>query len=135
MKDKESNLPQDWFNIADKDLKRVEIMLNADDTVDAGVHLQQAIEKYLKGYLLSRGWKLERTHNLIKLLDYAVEYEPSFEDFRELCQKTTTYYIIERYPFFQTEDIAEEEEIQERLKKTIEFKDKILDYYSGQKND
>ncbi|MEO0124526.1 MAG: HEPN domain-containing protein [candidate division WOR-3 bacterium] len=38
---------------AEQDLKRVKIMLDADDYGDAGFHLQQAIEKYLKAYLLS----------------------------------------------------------------------------------
>ena len=52
MKNKESKLPQDWFSIGNKDLKRVEIMLNAGDITDAGVHLQQAIEKGLKNKIL-----------------------------------------------------------------------------------
>ncbi len=125
MKDKESSLPEDWFNIADKDLKRVEIMLKADDLIDAGVHLQQAVEKYLKGYLLSKGWELEKTHNLVKLIDYAVEYDPSFEEFREICQRATPYYIIDRYPFFIRSEIPEKE-IRKGLKKARELKNKII---------
>lgn len=125
MDNKESKLPWDWFQIAEKDLSRAEIMLGAKDLAAAGVFLQQSIEKYLKGYLLSKGWELKKTHNLIKLLNYAVKYDPSFEDFRELCQRATTYYTIDRYPFFISAEPTEEE-IKDRLIKTQELKTKIL---------
>ena len=96
---KESGYPADWLAKAQKDWDRVEPRLRDDDVEDAAFHLQQAVEKYLKGYLLSKGWKLERTHDLEKLLDTAVEYDPSFESFRSLCQEITGYYVGERYPF------------------------------------
>lgn len=127
---KESRLPDDWFNIADKDLKRVRIMLGAGDIEDAQVHLQQTIEKYLKGYLLSKGWELQKTHNLVKLIDYAVEYEPSFEDFRELSEKATGYYMIDRYPFFIANEVSEDE-IKKGIEKVEELKDKILRFIKG----
>lgn len=50
----ESVLLQDWIKAAKKDLNRVRIMLEAQDFGDAGFHLQQAVEKYLKAYLLSK---------------------------------------------------------------------------------
>jgi HEPN domain-containing protein len=34
--------------------------LDEDDHQDAAVHLQQALEKYLKAFLLANGWKLEK---------------------------------------------------------------------------
>lgn len=134
MENKESKLPEDWFQIAEKDLKRAEIMLGVKDLVAAGVFLQQSIEKYLKGYLLSKDWELEKTHNLIKLLNYAVKYDISFDDFRELCQRTTTYYSIERYPFFLKLDITEEE-ITDGFTKTKELKEKILKKWKEKKDE
>lgn len=131
MKENESKLPEDWFTIADRDLRRVEIMLSAADLADAGVHLQQAIEKYLKGYLLSRGWELERIHNLVKLIDYAVDFDPSFEDFRELCQRATAYYAVDRYPFFISAEPTEKE-VRDGLIKAEELKNKILKDYKGE---
>lgn len=125
MDNSESKLPLDWFQIADKDLKRAEIMLRAKDLAAAGVFIQQSIEKYLKGYLLSKGWELKKTHNLIRLLNHTVKYDFSFEDFRELCEKATTYYTIERYPFFLKFDVSEEE-IKNCLNKTKELKEKIM---------
>ena len=61
---RESLLSEDWFDKAAQDMRRVEILLAADDVEGAGFHLQQAAEKYLKGYLLGKGWALKRTHDL-----------------------------------------------------------------------
>jgi len=33
--------------------------------------LQESVERYLKGFLLSHGWQLERIHDLNRLLDLA----------------------------------------------------------------
>jgi HEPN domain-containing protein len=55
------------------------------------------LEKYLKGYLIGKGWALKRIHDLEDLLDYAVDYDKKLEAFRSLCQEVTEYYIEERY--------------------------------------
>ncbi|MEW6003544.1 MAG: HEPN domain-containing protein [Nitrospirota bacterium] len=96
---KESLYPPDWVKKAKKDLERVQKRLEDSDLEDAAFHLQQALEKYLKSYLLSRGWKLKRIHDLEELLDEATKHNPKFETFRKTCQKVTGYYLIDRYPF------------------------------------
>jgi len=98
MAHKESLDPSAWFGIGDKDLKRARLLLGADDLEGAGFNLQQAVEKYLKGYLLSRGWKLKRIHDLDVLVRYAIQYDPSFAGFKPSCQKITQYYFEDRYP-------------------------------------
>lgn len=98
MPPKDSLYPQDWFRIAAKDFKRAEHLLSIDDPEGAGYHLQQAVEKYLKGFLLSKGWKLKRIHDLEVLLNDALKYEVVLEQYRSLCQKISGYYIIDRYP-------------------------------------
>ena len=66
---KESRLPDDWFEKARKDLRRVEVLLADDDVEGAGFHLQQAAEKYLKGYLLDKGWPFKRIHDVALILE------------------------------------------------------------------
>jgi len=98
MPPKESLYPRDWFRIAEKDFKRAEQLLKLDDAEGAGYNLQQAVEKYPKGFLLSKGWKLKRVHDLEVLLNDALQYEPTLEEFRGVCQKITDYFLLDRYP-------------------------------------
>jgi HEPN domain-containing protein len=120
MKNKESLLPKDWFHKGDLDMRRSGILLENDDPEGAAFHLQQALEKYLKGYLISNGWKLERIHDLEDLLDYAVDYNKEFEDYRSLCQEVTEYYIEERYPFLISSGLSKDE-VRLRAEKAKEF--------------
>ena len=105
----ESRRAGDWFAKARRDLKRVEAMLGIEDLEGAGLHLQQAAEKYLKGYLLAHGWRLRRTHDLEVLLNEAVRLNPQLEEFRGACQVATEFYVEDRYPFISSPSIAESE--------------------------
>jgi HEPN domain-containing protein len=122
----ESVLPLDWIKEAEKDINRVRIMLSAQDFGDAGFHLQQAVEKYLKAYLLAKGWELEKTHDLVKLINYAIKYNPKFEDFVSLCETVTEYYIEERYPFIIKSELTKVE-IEENLERAKTLIYRILD--------
>lgn len=56
------------------------------------------MEKFLKAFLLSKGWKLVRTHNLVTLLDEVVSYDSIFNNFRFALQEISLYYLDSRYP-------------------------------------
>ncbi len=101
MPSKESLYYADWFKKADEDLQRVQARLAEGDIEDGAFHLQQAVEKMLKGFLLRQGWGLKKIHDLEVLLDDAMKYETSLAEFRELTQQVTGYYLIERYPTFE----------------------------------
>jgi len=120
----ESLYPADWLRIAEKDFKRAQKLLNAGDPELAGFCLQQAIEKFLKAFLLSKGWELRRIHNLDALLDEAVVYDPSLEKFRSVCQKITAFYYIERYPFIVETGITEDD-VRASLKQIKKLIEKI----------
>jgi HEPN domain-containing protein len=124
MQHNESLYPKDWFRIGDKEIKRAEILLNANDLEGAGFNIQQAVEKYLKGFLLSKGWSLRRIHELDSLLNNAVAYEPPLEEFREACLKITEYYLEERYPSAISSKLSKRE-ITESLKVATKMIEKI----------
>jgi HEPN domain-containing protein len=124
MPDKESFIPRDWFKKAEEDLKAAEILLKEESLGIAGFLLQQAVEKYLKGYLLSRGWELKRIHDLVDLLNAVVTYDKSFEIYRSTCQQITEYYTEERYPFLDTSELTREE-IETALTEVKNLRDKI----------
>ena len=74
------------------------LLLREHDPAGAGIFLQQTVEKYLKGWLLDRGWTLRKTHEVDRLLSDAVAYDSSLQPFRALCQRLSNYYLVERYP-------------------------------------
>jgi len=73
-------------------------MLNDNDIEGAAFFIQQALEKYLKTFMLQQGWFLRKIHDLDALLDDATKYNPSLESFRRFCKRVSGYYLIERYP-------------------------------------
>jgi len=102
--------PEDWKEKARKDWERIKRNLKEGDCEAAGFFFQQALEKYLKAFLLERNWELRKIHNLTTLLDYAVEHFSRLEEFRALCERITDYYFVERYqqlaiPELTSEDI------------------------------
>ena len=99
MQREESPYPHDWLRLAERDMSRVGRLLSMEDPEAAGFFLQQAIEKFLKAYLLAHGWRLQRTHDLDALLNQALLHDGSLEPYRALCQRVTGFYMAERYPF------------------------------------
>lgn len=94
----ESRDPSEWFQKGREDLDRVPRRIEEGDCEDAAFHLQQALEKYLKGFLIAKGWQLRRTHNLSLLLDEAASFLPVLEAYRTLCEEASAFYVEERYP-------------------------------------
>ena len=105
----DSHYAEEWRRIAEKGLNRVERNLQSHNPELAGFCLQQAVEKFLKAYLLDRGWELRRIHDLEALLDDALRYDPTLEQFRDSCQRVTKYYVLERYPLASATQLTEEE--------------------------
>jgi HEPN domain-containing protein len=66
-------------------------MLADGDADGAGFFLQQALEKYLKAFLLRRGWKLKKVHTLQSLLDEASVFAPDVASWRPLCERVSGF--------------------------------------------
>ena len=81
------------------------------------------MEKFLKAFLLSKGWRLERIHDLEALLNRALHYEPSLEPFRAACQKISGFYVVDRYPTITEDELSEEDvrHVVERVQGLIEI--------------
>lgn len=61
-------------------------------------HCQQAIEKLLKGVLISKGVTVKKTHDLGLLAEKLQEYEQVEETYLEMCDDLTPYGVKIRYP-------------------------------------
>jgi HEPN domain-containing protein len=102
MPPEESQYAMDWLKVAEKDWRRMGQALDDSDAEEAGFWLQQAIEKYLKAYLLSKGWVLRKVHDLEVLLNEAARHKPAFGRYGLACGKISGYYLSERYPFMDS---------------------------------
>lgn len=90
---------EEWFEKAGRDFESAKLIIDNGGYPDiAAVLLQQAAEKYLKGYLISEGWKLIKTHDLKLLIDEAVKYDGGFKNFYDLADELTQLYISDKYP-------------------------------------
>jgi HEPN domain-containing protein len=120
---------KEWFETAKKDLKGAKILYEHD--ADYGLvlfHLEQAVEKYIKGYLILKTGMLQEGHSLIRLCKKATAFDNEFRKFIKDCAFLNGYYIETRYP---SEDplIAEDEDVKDGLKFTeeiIEFIEKVI---------
>ena len=95
MPPKESLYPADWVRIAERDLARVQYLLNAPDPEAAGFYLQQAVEKALKAFFIHvRQESPGPIHSLTKL---ARDLELP-NHFRGFLRRLTGEYYLSRYP-------------------------------------
>jgi HEPN domain-containing protein/predicted nucleotidyltransferase len=109
MQPEESLYHLEWLRIAEKDFERVNrLLLEMQDPEAAGFYLQQAVEKFFKAFLIYHGWHLQRIHSLETLLDDALAYDASLEEYREVCKKITEFYFAERYPSAGGAELTEE---------------------------
>lgn len=93
MKDRsDSSYADDWLAVARRDWHRIHVMLADGDADGAGFFLQQALEKYLKAFLLRKGWKLKKVHTLQSLLDEASVFAPDIIPFRPICERVSGFY-------------------------------------------
>lgn len=106
--------PADWRKVAEKDWHRMGILLEDGDPDGAAFFLQQSLEKHMKAFLLGKGWKLRKVHDLDSLLNFAVEFAPSLEVFRGLCERVTGYYYTERYPMIVPSELTTDDILKDK---------------------
>ena len=96
MKDK---IVKEWFERGKRDFESAKLIYTQKGYLDEVIFLvHQAIEKYLKGYLIFHGWKLKRIHDIETLLVEASGYNKTFMKFLDLGRKLTVFYYENRYP-------------------------------------
>lgn len=102
----DSGNPLDWLAYAKTDLDAVRLLVREQVAFPVcKSKLAEALEKGLKSDLLTRGWPLEKTHDLQKLNDALVAYDESVDELlQSLVDDLAECYIEERYPGFDLED-------------------------------
>jgi len=91
--------PSDWFYSAADRLKIADLAWAKEGLTQSGIELlQEAVERYLKGYLAAKGQPLKRTHDLDVLLIEAVRLDTRFDQFRGLADELTRDFFAQHYP-------------------------------------
>ncbi len=118
------NLVKEWFERARRDFESAKLLYTQQGYYEEVVFLiHQAIEKYLKGYLIFRGWKLKKIHDIETLISESIKYNKSFLEFLDFGRKLTAFYYEDRYPPGPIPEISEGEakEMVEKAEKIIEL--------------
>jgi len=96
----EQVLVQDWLRFAKENLLFAKAGMKEDFSPYHTVCYlcQGSSEKYLKAYLIWRGWELKKVHDLSGLLDFCQEFDESFSTLFDECELLNEYITEGRYP-------------------------------------
>ena len=98
MKKKLAELACAWQRKAGSDLAAAEICLQAGRGLDAACfHCQQAAEKALKAFLISRDEDYPRTHDLRRLIALCAKVERKFKSIEAVAKRLNPYAVDFRY--------------------------------------
>lgn len=89
-----------WIIKGDHDLGTAKITyLHIPEYLDTVTyHCQQAVEKYLKAYLIFQSITFRFSHDLIYLLDLISQKDSDFESYYDIVSELQGYAIEIRYP-------------------------------------
>jgi len=98
MKNQDNNYEY-WFEKGDHDIATAELIFDHKGFMDTtAFHVHQAVEKYLKGFLVFNNYDFPLIHNLPLLLKECSKFNQNIIDYMEECEKINVYYIESRYP-------------------------------------
>jgi len=87
-----------WLDKAENDLMSVQRLLEIEPIIldNACFHCQQAVEKYLKAYLIYNGFDVQKTHDIIVLLNQCSKFDSIFATIDPM--DINAYAVQGRYP-------------------------------------
>lgn len=98
MKTREGN-PDDWMFLANERLRAADLLQAAGGASLSGIELlQESVERFLKGWLVGRGWQLQKVHDLGHLLEECARRDRRFEVFQDLADSLTEQFWAQHYP-------------------------------------
>ncbi len=98
--DKKIELVKEWLHKAKNDLGIAKLAIDNDAEYTDAIcfHCQQAVEKYLKAYLIDQDIKFKKTHSISYLLDLMNDIENISVDLYEKAELLESYAVEIRYP-------------------------------------
>lgn len=101
--EKKSELASKWRSIASEDYQMAEIALANGKLLYAAFHLQQSMEKSLKGKILFfQGTQPPYLHDLVRLAEILAPHFPIDSKIIDFFAELNPFYIRARYPDYKT---------------------------------
>jgi HEPN domain-containing protein len=90
----------EWLNFAEADLDSAKILNDAHRKHNEIIcyHCQQAVEKYLKGFLYYNGLMPPKIHVLEMLCALCSDFNPVFNEIAKDCAYLSPFAVHARYP-------------------------------------
>ena len=96
----DKELVAEWFRFADDDIDTALLLKDMRPQHYAIIcyHCEQAVEKYLKGFLVSKEQMPPRIHDLANLCNLCSEQDQNFSELLPQCSYLTQFGVQPRYP-------------------------------------
>ena len=91
---------QQWLKKADLDLQAARLLCagELDDYFVSGFHAQQAVEKYIKAFLVRHQIEFPKTHDIRRLRQLVARRDATLAERLERVDVLTPYGVDTRYP-------------------------------------
>lgn len=95
-----NELIKNWLEKAEKDLRTAKHEISFQDAVTESIcfHCQQAVEKFIKAYLVFLDVTFFKTHEIGELITKCEEKDKQISAFKEEADSLTGYAVEIRYP-------------------------------------
>jgi HEPN domain-containing protein len=88
-----------WLKYADENFKSSKILLESFLFNPSLQNTQQAIEKFLKAYMIEKGLKLQKTHNILSLIEALKKENIDINISEDEIDLIDSIYLTSKYPF------------------------------------
>ena len=96
----QTNTSQDWYMLAEKDYQVAQHLAVAMYPIPTEIicyHCQQAVEKYLKGFIAFNGEEPPYIHDLAELCKLCEKYSAGFSEISPPCSIISQFGVQPRY--------------------------------------
>ncbi len=121
---------QEWPNKAVQDLKTAEFLMKKkwDDYYNCTFHAQQAVEKYIKAYLVKNQIEFRKTHDLGELIALIEKLDANLFSELKFSVWLTDHAVGFRYP---DESSVDKETAKKSIKDMQKVKEIIMKFMKG----
>ena len=88
-----------WLKYADENFQSSKILLESFLFNPSLQNTQQAIEKYLKAYFIEKGFKLQKTHSILSLIEVLKKNNIFINISDDEIDLIDSIYLTSKYPF------------------------------------